>query len=130
MKTPSCPYCVKDAELVGGDVIYPHRPDLFALKFWRCSCGAYTGTHKDSPTHKPKGGLAHEPLRKARIAAHAAFDKRWQRRTHTAESRSRAYGWLREQLGMDRNPHIGFMDEAQCARVIEICKAAETSEDR
>jgi hypothetical protein len=116
-----------DATLVGGDVIYPHRADLATLKFWRCPCGAYTGTHKNSKTHKPKGGLAHEPLRKARIAAHEAFDKRWRRepfgrRKHTAESRSRAYAWLREQLGMDRNPHIGFMDEAQCARVVEVCR--------
>lgn len=118
MSKPVCPYCNIYAELVGGAAIYPHRPDLFELKFWRCSCGAYTGTHANSPTHKPKGGLALAPLRAARIAAHGAFDKLWKRR-HM--SRSEAYEWLQMRLGMQRQPHIGFMDEAQCLRVLEVC---------
>jgi hypothetical protein len=115
-----CPYCNVEAALVGGDVLYPHRPDLSALKFWRCAqCGAYTGTHAKSPTHKPKGSLAQEPLRLARIEAHAHFDNRWRK---LGVRRTAAYEWLREQLGMDRTPHIGFMDAEQCRRVVELCR--------
>lgn len=115
-----CGYCNVAAELVNGDVIYPHRPDLAVLKFWRCAnCGAYTGTHANSPTHKPKGSLANEELRHTRIAAHAVFDNRWRK---LGIRRSAAYKWLGEKLGCPTTPHIGFMDEAQCKRVVEICR--------
>lgn len=37
-----CPYCKSAAELVGGDVIYPHLPWLHDKKFWMCApCDAY-----------------------------------------------------------------------------------------
>jgi hypothetical protein len=117
---PICPYCEKPAELVNGALIYPHRPDLATLKFWRCAgCNAYTGTHANSPNHAPKGGLAREPLRKARIAAHAAFDGRWRR---LGIRRGSAYEWLKGQLGVEYTPHIGFMNEDECARVIAACR--------
>ena len=39
-----CPYCGKDAALVTGDKIYPHRPDLYDRNFWLCTaCDAYVG---------------------------------------------------------------------------------------
>lgn len=120
MTNPVCPYCQKPAELVGGEAIYPHRRDLFKLWFWLCNpCGAYTGTHANSPTHAPKGGLALAPLRQARIEAHAAFDGRWKSKQ---VKRADAYRWLRDQLGMTEMPHIGFMNEAECARVVELCR--------
>lgn len=40
-----CCECRKDVncEMVKGDVIYPHRPDLYDLNFIRCPiCGNYT----------------------------------------------------------------------------------------
>src|SRR5436309_3529676 len=41
---PACPYCGHFARLVGGDVIYPHRPDLSELWFWQCApCDAHVG---------------------------------------------------------------------------------------
>lgn len=117
--TPICPYCEKPAGLVWGEAVYPHRPDLHRLRFWRCSCGAYTGTHANSPNHAPKGGLAHAPLRKLRIAAHDAFDGRWRR---LGIRRGSAYEWLKGQLGVEYTPHIGFMNEDECRRVIALCK--------
>lgn len=33
----NCDYCNNEVELVGGDAIYPHRPDLHALKFYYCA---------------------------------------------------------------------------------------------
>jgi hypothetical protein len=121
--TVECGYCNVAAELVNGDLIYPWRFDLHNLKFWRCpTCGAYTGTHAGSPGHKPKGGLANQALRQARISAHAVFDIRWRSGKMT---RKAAYSWLREQLGCPTTPHIGFMDEAQCKRVVELCTGHE-----
>lgn len=115
-----CPYCKIPASLVGGRAIYPHRSDLWGLKFWVCtSCEAYTGTHANSPDHAPKGGLANAELRSARIAAHAAFDPRWK---SGDMRRGDAYRWLQEKLGMTEQPHIGFMDLEQCARVIAACR--------
>jgi hypothetical protein len=32
---PICPYCDREAALTTGAKIYPHRADLFGLKFWR-----------------------------------------------------------------------------------------------
>ena len=120
MTPPTCPYDGSQADLVGGERIYPHRPDLAPLKFWLCpECGAYAGTHRDSPRHAPKGGLANAELRTARMAAHDAFDPLW---LHTKRTRREAYQWLRQALEMDRQPHIGFMDLAQCQRTIEVCK--------
>lgn len=43
-----CCECRKDVncEMVKGDVIYPHRPDLYDLDFVRCPvCGNYTGKY-------------------------------------------------------------------------------------
>ena len=111
-----CDYCAGPATLTTGREIYPHRPDLAYLRFWECKdCHAYVGTHKNSPTFAPKGRLAHAALRLAKVQAHQAFDVLWQER---GMSRSQAYAWLQEVLGMDKPPHIGFMDEEQCDRVI------------
>lgn len=47
MSELTCPYCGKPAQLVGGDVIYPHREDLHEKKFWLCTpCNAYVGCHR------------------------------------------------------------------------------------
>ena len=37
-----CPYCQRAAELVRGDWVYPHRPDLYDKKFYACKpCAAF-----------------------------------------------------------------------------------------
>jgi len=119
-----CPYCGQEAELVGGDVIYPYRPDLFAKRFWQCApCHAYVGCHKD--TGEPLGRLANAELRRAKMAAHAAFDPLW--RTFPKKERNvrrkRAYAWLAKALGIPREEcHIGMFDVDMCYRVIEICE--------
>ena len=120
MTPPRCPYDGNQAELAGGDRIYPHRPDLASLKFWLCpECGAYTGTHENSPRHAPKGGLADAKLRSARMAAHNAFDPLW---IESKATRQQAYQWLQQALGLDHQPHIGFMDLYQCQQTIEACR--------
>lgn len=120
----TCNYCQQPAQLVDGDTIYPHRPDLYALKFWYCSpCGAWVGCHKG--TISPLGRLADAELRQAKQAAHAVFDPLWQ--DGRFNSRRRAYQWLAGQLGIDVNDcHIGMFDVETCRRVVEICKAEES----
>lgn len=119
-----CDYCGRAAELVAGDDIYPHRPDLKALRFWRCvPCGAYVGCHKAGNGYgdgtRPLGRLANAELRAAKSAAHAAFDPLWKSRQMR---RSDAYRWLSDALGIPANrTHIGEFDVETCRRVVAVC---------
>lgn len=122
-----CPYCNNEAKLVNGDVIYPHRPDLFALWFWYCADdNAWVGCHRG--TKKPLGRLANAELRQAKCDAHVAFDALW-RRTSPAGlfDRKGAYQWLADQLGIPRAEcHIGMFDVDRCRLVVALCKFHES----
>lgn len=123
----TCHYCSTEtkpvyARMVPGEVIYPNRPDLNHLNFWRCDCGAYTGTHekgKHGNGTVPLGRLAHKSLRAAKQRAHRAFDPIW--KTDKRLKRKQAYAWLAEQLGIDTDCcHIALFDEAACKRTEEL----------
>ena len=116
-----CDYCQTTAALVGGDVIYSHRPDLYQKKFWLCApCDAYVGTHKNSPTHEPLGRLANKELRMWKGNAHTVFDPMW---LEKKMKRTEAYVWLADALGIHpKDCHIGMFDVAMCKRVIEVVK--------
>jgi len=120
-----CPYCSAQPALVGGDVIYPHRPDLSGKRFWHCApCQAWVGCHDG--TTRPLGRLANAELRRCKERAHAAFDLLWKRKMATGVSKKQArdagYAWLAGQLGIAREDcHIGMMDIELCRRVVEIC---------
>lgn len=98
--------------------MYPHRPDLHDKRFYRCApCAAWVGCHPGSAN--PLGRLANAELRKAKSAAHTAFDPLWKSKRMR---RKEAYGWLAERLGVKKNEcHIGMFDVADCKRVVEIC---------
>lgn len=122
-----CQECAQVAKLVGGDVIYPHRPDLYSKRFWRCECGAYVGCH---PGTNVALGSPCGPVTKAeRMAAHAALDPLWRLKMQRDgvpkhEARGAAYRWLAEQLGIaSEDCHIGMMDAAMARRVVEVCTA-------
>lgn len=129
----ACPYCSARAENVGGDVIYPHRPDLADKRFWRCvPCDAYVGCHRG--TSNPLGRLANAELRTAKIAAHAALDPIWRARLVRKRAvdpkytkgmaRGGRYKALAALLGIGQHEcHIGMFDVARCRRVVEICKS-------
>lgn len=110
----SCPYCKAAAVVATGAVIYPHRPDLAAKRFWLCEpCDAYVGCHPDGA---PMGRLANAELRKAKMRAHAAFDPIWKDGGCT---RGVAYSLLAEALGLSGAAcHIGYFDVATCDRVV------------
>lgn len=114
-----CDYCSRPAALVHGDAIYPHRPDLYERWFWSCApCGAFVGTHADSPRHQPLGRLANAELRQAKSAAHAAFDPIWRDGVHTRDAAYTALAW-----GMQLAPeqaHIGMFSVDQCRQLTKI----------
>lgn len=116
----NCDYCGKPAELVHGNVIYPHRPDLASKLIYRCiPCAAYVGCHEG--TEKPLGRLANSELRKAKMRAHAAFDPLWK---SGGMKRASAYKWLAGQLGIEgKDCHIGMFDVDRCNRVVEVINA-------
>lgn len=118
----SCSYCGREAELVDGTEVYPHRPDLSDKKFYRCEpCAAWVGCHPG--TDRPLGRLANAELRRAKMAAHQALDPLWR---SGRMSRSQAYDWLARQLGLHKSEcHVGKFDVETCNRVVMIC-AEET----
>lgn len=130
-----CPYCSGQAQVVGGDTIYPHRPDLAHKKFHLCEpCNAYVGCHEAgsysyvkgkrvvSDGTLPLGRLANQSLREAKQRAHAAFDPLWKSGDRT---RKQAYGWLAIRMGLSvDDTHIGMLDEDQCDLVVAFCNNA------
>lgn len=120
--TPTCPYCNNPSKKVTGADIYPHRQDLWDIVIYECKpCDARVGCHKG--TDKPLGRLADAELRKAKSAAHAAFDPIWKLNVRT---RNGAYQWLAKKLGIrPKDCHIGMFDVETCHRVIQICEEEE-----
>ena len=133
--TVICDYCDRPAKLVTGNVIYPHRTDLFSKKFWQCEpCGAYVGCHPADTKHqrgdgdgaKPMGRLANAELRRAKQAAHAAFDPLWLSSADRRGARAKAYAWLAEAIGISKaNCHIGMFDVDRCKAVVSAVRNKE-----
>ena len=115
----ACHYCLSNAELVSGDVIYPHRKDLYSKLFYLCSpCKAYVGCHAGGD--KPLGILANESLRKAKSKAHSYLDPIWR---NGYMKRKEVYKWLANELQIDVDDcHIGMMDEDMCALAADVCR--------
>lgn len=86
------------ARLTTGHEIYPHRPDLAPLPFWKCDdCGNYVGCHhKTSNPTQPLGIIPTPELRNARQEIHKILDPIWRDGRTT---RTRLYAELTERLG-------------------------------
>lgn len=120
-----CCECQKDidCELVKGNVIYPHRPDLYGLEFVRCPfCNNYTGRYKgEYPT------LPTEHVRHCRYQAHQALDKIWK----NAAKRGKYYRFMSDHFGKDF--HWGLVrsnDEADEALEMTLKFMDEEDESR
>ena len=78
-----CTNCERNvqARLTSGAEIYPHRPDLCDVPFWKCvSCGNYVGCHwKSTHPTKPLGVIPTPELRLARNKIHAVLDPLWKK---------------------------------------------------
>lgn len=117
MPVLTCQYCGQATRLVGGDAIYPHRPDLAQRRFYQCApCDAYVGCHGASS--KPLGTVANYRLRQLRQQVHAHFDSLWKQ---GGMSRSAAYNWLRHRMGLEaRECHTALFNEKQCKEALRL----------
>lgn len=116
-QTVRCDYCHRPATRTTGRELYRgHRPDLNERIFWVCvPCDARVGCHPG--TERPLGGLANAELRKARNAAHAAFDPLWQ---SGGMRRHEAYAWLAKQMKR-KTVHVAESDLEACALIVDLC---------
>lgn len=119
--SPTCDYCCRPTVLVHGRDLYPHLEHLADKPFYYCEpCVAWVGCHYG--TTEPLGRLANAELRKAKGNAHNAFDRIWKGPAATM-SRSEAYLWLSERLGIPLTDcHIGKFDVELCRRTARIVK--------
>jgi hypothetical protein len=110
-----CPNCGARAVLRDREYIY--GANYCGGKMYVCSsypaCDSFVGANPD--TLEPLGSLAHQALRDARGAAHAAFDPLWKNKPPSR--RLVAYQCAAKVLDVARF-HIGFADEAQCVQLI------------
>lgn len=68
------------ADIVGGNEIYPWRPDLYDKKFARCPvCEEYTGVYAGESITIPT-----PTIRQDRFTAHAFLDRIWNDKTEKA----------------------------------------------
>lgn len=108
----NCPDCGAPMALRSGR----HGPFYSCTRYPACK-----GSHGAHPDGRPLGTPADAATRAARVAAHRAFDRLWSRAV--PGSRKRAYAWLASELGV-AVVHMGEMDAATCARVVELCERA------
>ena len=117
-----------EAQLVGGDIIYPHRPDLYDLKFYQCpNCKNYVGTHKQWGKGtdgrrfniRALGCIPTAELKNARHHIHLILDPLWQGKR--SGTRKRIYKKISDALGYEY--HTGntkTIDE--CRKVYRLIK--------
>jgi hypothetical protein len=103
------------ARLTNGREIYPHRPDLAALPFWKCDgCGNHVGCHNKSRKRaRPLGNIATPELRAARQHIHAILDPIWKSRRM---ARATLYAMLSQRIG--REYHTAEITTIEEARAI------------
>ncbi len=120
-----CPYCGSGVRLVDGEVIsYNKRYEKYYVCNRYPSCDSYVSTHPG--TIIPTGIPANRHLRSLRREAHMAFDQLWKTKNM---SRTSAYAWLADTLGLDkRTCHIGNFLEGYCILTINECKRINGTE--
>jgi len=98
-----CCKCDKDvnAELTKGNIIYPHRTDLYNKNFYKCPhCGNYVGCHPG--TTRPLGCIPTYEIRLARHRLHDIMDPLWK---DGLISRMKLYKTISKRIGY--NFHVG-----------------------
>ena len=112
-----CCGCADDVEarLTDGREIYPHRPDLGELPFWRCdACKNFVGCHhKTKNRTAPLGCIPTPELKDARKKLHALIDPIWQSGKMT---RRELYAEISREVGWDyHTAKTRTMEEARAA---------------
>lgn len=101
------------ARLTDGSEIYPHRPDLHSLPFWKCDqCGNFVGcTHKTKERTKPLGCIPTPEIREARKKIHVLLDSIWKGKLL---SRADVYAAISQEIGREyHTANIRSMEEAR-----------------
>lgn len=102
------------ARLTDGEEIYPHRPDLSDLPFWKCeACGNFVGCHhKTKNRTQPLGVISTPELRAARSHIHRIIDPLWK---SGIWDRSALYAEIAGRLGQKdyHTANIRTIDEAR-----------------
>ena len=116
-RTLYCCGCSADvqARLTDGREVYPHRPDLAGLPFWRCDiCRNHVGCHhKTKDRTRPLGVIPTAEMKNARRHIHAILDPIWQ---NGRLSRGYIYARLTKTLG--REYHTGDLRTLDEARTV------------
>ncbi len=108
---------IVQATSVGGDAIYPHRPDLYDLTFFRCpTCGCYVGTHKVGRNQgKPLGSMPTAEIRRWRNTLHREYiDPLWQSGRF---KRGKLYAMIAQHLGI-KAYHTGEINDIERVKTI------------
>ena len=112
-----CCNCARevDARLTTGKEIYPHRPDLWDLPFWKCDdCGGHVGCHhKTKNLTRPLGCISSPEIIKARKEIHKLIDPLWRGKFIT---RRKLYQAISEHLGYEY--HAGEIRSLEEARKV------------
>ena len=102
------------ARLTDGGEVYPRRPDLCDLPFWRCdACGNFVGCHhKTKDRTKPLGCIPTPEIKAARQHIHRILDPLWQ---GGAIDRRSAYRRIAKDLGIEEyhTAEIRTVEEAR-----------------
>jgi len=112
-----CCACAKDvdARLTNGGEIYPHRPDLKILPFWKCdTCKNFVGCHhKTKNRTAPLGCIPTAEIKDARKHIHALIDPIYQSGLMT---RKKLYELLSDAVGWKyHTAKIRTIEEARTA---------------
>ena len=91
--------------------------------FYGCSRYGATGckgSHSANADGTPMGIPADEKTRGLRKAAHNAFDPLWNGDETVFDSRSAAYHWMQQAMGLNvEDAHIAKFDGPTCVRLVE-----------
>lgn len=114
----TCRYCGADVQLVDNEKIYGKSYGAWPFAYKCSCCDSYVGVHPN--TNIPLGTLANRELREWRKKAKDVFNPLWQ---YGGMSRTAAYNWLSEKLGIHKSKcHIGWFDVEECKKVFEMLK--------
>lgn len=115
-----------DARLTDGKEIYPHRPDLHSLPFWKCdTCKNTVGCHhKTKQRTMPLGCISTPELKKARQEIHRIIDPIWK---SGRVKRAELYGMIAHVIGVAKYHTAEIRSVERANEVLRVAKELEAS---
>lgn len=113
-----CRYCGGKVAVLENKIIYGRNYGEYPWMYICLGCNAYVGLHPF--TNIPLGTLANAQLRKFRNECKDAFNQIWRDKHMT---RSEAYAWLADQMGIDVGVcHFGWFEREECLKAEVLCR--------